>query len=75
LVHPRRAGTHRGRQHPGGGEHLRRRPLRCAQALGYTIEDHDRIKLGIVEQLAARKPSTATPQTGRSAPASTAGTA
>ncbi len=41
---------------PAGGEHLRRRPIRHVQALGFTIEDHDRLKLGIVERLAARKP-------------------
>jgi ubiquinone/menaquinone biosynthesis C-methylase UbiE len=41
---------------PASGEHLRRRPVRHVQALGFTIEDHDRLKLGIVERLAARKP-------------------
>jgi len=41
---------------PAQGEHFRRRPLRHVQALGYTIEGHHRRKLGIVEQLAARKP-------------------
>jgi ubiquinone/menaquinone biosynthesis C-methylase UbiE len=41
---------------PASGEHLRRRPVRHVRALGFTIEDHDRIKLGIVERLAARKP-------------------
>jgi len=41
---------------PAGGEHFRRRPIRHVQALGFTIEDHDRFKLGIVERLAARKP-------------------
>ncbi len=41
---------------PAGGEHLRRRALRHVQALGFTIEDHDRLKLGIVERLAARTP-------------------
>jgi ubiquinone/menaquinone biosynthesis C-methylase UbiE len=41
---------------PAGGEHFRRRPIRHVQALGFTIEDHDRLKLGIVERLAARKP-------------------
>jgi ubiquinone/menaquinone biosynthesis C-methylase UbiE len=34
---------------PAQGEHFRRRPLRHVQALGYTIEDHHRRKLGIVE--------------------------
>src|SRR6266699_1064799 len=42
---------------PVGGEHLRRRPIRHVQALALTVEDHDRFKLGIVERLAARKPS------------------
>jgi ubiquinone/menaquinone biosynthesis C-methylase UbiE len=41
---------------PAGGEHFRRRPMRHVEALGFTIEDHDRLKLGIVERLAARKP-------------------
>ena len=41
---------------PAGGEHFRRRPVRHVQALGFTVEDHDRFKLGIVERLAARKP-------------------
>jgi len=38
-----------------GGEHFRRRPIRHVRALGFTVEDHDRFKLGIVERLAARK--------------------
>src|SRR6266581_1008581 len=41
---------------PAGGEHFRRRPIRHVRALGFTVEDHDRFKLGIVERLAARKP-------------------
>ncbi|MGI8446333.1 MAG: class I SAM-dependent methyltransferase [Streptosporangiaceae bacterium] len=41
---------------PVGGEHFRRRPIRHVQELGFTVEDHDRFKLGIVERLAARKP-------------------
>ncbi len=41
---------------PAQGEHFRRRPLKQVQGLGFTIEDHDRLKLGIVERLAARKP-------------------
>jgi hypothetical protein len=40
---------------PLGGEHFRRRPIRHVEALGYTIEAHDRFKAGIVERLAARK--------------------
>jgi ubiquinone/menaquinone biosynthesis C-methylase UbiE len=42
---------------PLGGEHFRRRPIRHVEALGYTIEAHDRFKAGIVERLAARKPA------------------
>ena len=42
---------------PAGGEHLRRRPITHAQALAFTVEEHDRFILGIVERLAARKPS------------------
>ncbi len=41
---------------PAGGEHFRRRPVRHVRALGFTIEEHDRFKLGIVERLASRKP-------------------
>lgn len=41
---------------PIGGEHYRRRPISQVRALGFTVEDHDRFKLGIVERLAARKP-------------------
>ena len=41
---------------PVGGEHFRRRPLRLVEALGFTVERHDRFKLGIIERLAARKP-------------------
>jgi hypothetical protein len=40
---------------PLGGEHFRRRPIRHVEALGYTIEVHDRFKAGIVERLAARR--------------------
>ncbi|MEN3306991.1 MAG: hypothetical protein V7603_3193 [Micromonosporaceae bacterium] len=42
---------------PMGGEHFRRRPLRHVQTLGLAVEAHDRFKLGIVERLAARKPT------------------
>jgi ubiquinone/menaquinone biosynthesis C-methylase UbiE len=41
---------------PVGGEHYRRRPIRHVRALGFTIDQHDRFKLGIIERLAARKP-------------------
>jgi ubiquinone/menaquinone biosynthesis C-methylase UbiE len=44
---------------PVGGEHFRRRPIRHVQALGLGIEAHDRFTLGIVERLAARKPTQA----------------
>ncbi len=45
---------------PLGEEHLRRRPLLQLQAAGFEIERRERYKLGIVERLAARKPSTPT---------------
>lgn len=41
---------------PAGGEYFRRRPIRHVKALEFTVEDHDRFKLGVVERLAARKP-------------------
>jgi ubiquinone/menaquinone biosynthesis C-methylase UbiE len=42
---------------PLGGEHVLRRPLQHVQAAGLEIEQRDRLKLGIVERLAARKPA------------------
>ncbi|MGP4089382.1 class I SAM-dependent methyltransferase [Streptomyces sp. KR55] len=42
---------------PFGGAHLLRRPLRHVQAAGLQIEQRDRLKLGVVERLAARKPA------------------
>ncbi|ASR35717.1 ubiquinone biosynthesis methyltransferase UbiE [Prauserella marina] len=42
---------------PVGGEHFRRRPIEDVRAKGFTIERHERFKLGIVERLAARKPA------------------
>jgi ubiquinone/menaquinone biosynthesis C-methylase UbiE len=42
---------------PLGGEHLRRRPLLLVRAAGLQIEQRQRSKLGIVERLAARRPS------------------
>jgi ubiquinone/menaquinone biosynthesis C-methylase UbiE len=42
---------------PLGGEHLRRRPLLQVQAEGFDVEQRERYKLGIVERLAARKPT------------------
>ena len=41
---------------PVGGEYFRRRPIRHVEALKFTMEEHDRFTLGIVERLAARKP-------------------
>jgi ubiquinone/menaquinone biosynthesis C-methylase UbiE len=38
-----------------GGEYFRRRPIRHVEALGLSVEDHDRFKFGIIERLAARK--------------------
>jgi len=43
---------------PLGGEHFLRRPLEHVRALGLRIERHDRFAAGIVERLAARKPTT-----------------
>jgi ubiquinone/menaquinone biosynthesis C-methylase UbiE len=44
---------------PLSGEYWGRRPIRHVEAMGLTVERHDRIKLGIVERLAARKPEVA----------------
>jgi ubiquinone/menaquinone biosynthesis C-methylase UbiE len=41
---------------PLNGEHYRRRPLRGVRAMGFTVERHERFKLGLIERLAARKP-------------------
>ena len=38
------------------GEHLLRRPLRHVVAEGFNIERAERLKLGIVERVSARKP-------------------
>jgi ubiquinone/menaquinone biosynthesis C-methylase UbiE len=43
---------------PLGGEHLVRRPLEHVRALGFQIHRQERFKLGIVERLAASKPTT-----------------
>lgn len=40
---------------PLAEEHWRRRPIQQVRAMGFTVERHDRFKLGIVERLAARK--------------------
>jgi ubiquinone/menaquinone biosynthesis C-methylase UbiE len=42
---------------PLQGEHMLRRPLRQVQAEGLQIERRERFKLGMVERLAARKPT------------------
>lgn len=44
---------------PLGGEHYRRRPLLQVRAQGFRIDRQERFKLGLVERLAARKPTTA----------------
>jgi ubiquinone/menaquinone biosynthesis C-methylase UbiE len=46
---------------PLGEEHMLRRPLHQVQAEGFQIQQRERAKLGIVERLAARKPSEPTP--------------
>jgi SAM-dependent methyltransferase len=45
------------RSHWVGGEHLRRRPLLQVQSEGFEVGRRERYKLGVVERLAARKPS------------------
>lgn len=42
---------------PLGGEHFLRRPLIVVEDAGMTVEQRERFKLGIVERLAARKPT------------------
>lgn len=44
---------------PMGGEHFLRRPLPRVTAEGLVIERRERFKLGLVERLAARKPTAA----------------
>jgi ubiquinone/menaquinone biosynthesis C-methylase UbiE len=39
------------------GEHYRRRPLHQVRAMGFTLDRHERFGLGIIERLAARKPT------------------
>ena len=41
---------------PLAGEHFRRRPLIYVRDLGFRVEQSDRLRFGIVERLAARKP-------------------
>ena len=43
---------------PLGGEHFLRRPLNQVRAAGFDIEQVQRFKLGLVERLVARKPTT-----------------
>lgn len=43
---------------PIGGENFRRRPVGHVRDRGFTIEKQERFKLGVVERVAARKPST-----------------
>jgi hypothetical protein len=43
---------------PMGGEHFLRRPLTQVRAAGFDIERVQRFRLGLVERLVARKPST-----------------
>jgi ubiquinone/menaquinone biosynthesis C-methylase UbiE len=40
-----------------GGEHFLRRPLNQVRSEGFTIEQQERFKLGVVERVAARKPA------------------
>ena len=42
---------------PLGDEHVRRRPSETVKKAGLTIERQERFGLGLVERLAARKPS------------------
>ncbi|MDQ7905349.1 class I SAM-dependent methyltransferase [Phytohabitans sp. ZYX-F-186] len=42
---------------PLAGEYWRRRPIRHVEAMGFTVERHDRFRMGIIERLAARKPN------------------
>jgi SAM-dependent methyltransferase len=42
-------------------EHMLRRPLLQVQAQGFQVERRERSKLGVVERLAARKPTEPTP--------------
>jgi ubiquinone/menaquinone biosynthesis C-methylase UbiE len=47
---------------PLQGEHFRRRPLNLVRAEGLDIERNERFKLGTIERLAARKPTTLSSQ-------------
>jgi ubiquinone/menaquinone biosynthesis C-methylase UbiE len=41
---------------PLAGEHFRRRPLTHVRDLGFMVEQTERLKLGVVERVSARKP-------------------
>jgi ubiquinone/menaquinone biosynthesis C-methylase UbiE len=41
---------------PLAGEHFRRRPLTYVRELGFTVEETERFRFGIVERVCARKP-------------------
>ncbi len=41
---------------PGNGEQMMRRPLLTVREHGFTVEQRDRFKAGVIERLAARKP-------------------
>lgn len=44
------------RLEPGNGEQMMRRPLHTVLDQGFTVEERDRSRTGLVERLAARKP-------------------
>jgi ubiquinone/menaquinone biosynthesis C-methylase UbiE len=44
---------------PLSGEHYRRRPVRRVRAMAFTVERHERFRLGIIERFVARKPDRA----------------
>ncbi|CRK55248.1 Phosphatidylethanolamine N-methyltransferase [Alloactinosynnema sp. L-07] len=43
---------------PLAGEHFLRRPLHVVREAGFTVDDAQRFKIGIVERVSARKPAT-----------------
>jgi ubiquinone/menaquinone biosynthesis C-methylase UbiE len=46
---------------PLEGEHYRRRPVLAARDMGFTVERHERVTLGIIERFAARRPHNGQP--------------
>jgi ubiquinone/menaquinone biosynthesis C-methylase UbiE len=50
---------------PFQSEHMRRRPLLHVQSEGFEIERHERSKLGVIEQLSARKPASSAAEQAR----------